>query len=216
MENLSKRILFCLLGLFVSAFGVAFITKSALGTSQVASVPYVFSLYISKLSFGGATFIVNMIFVLIEFIILKSRFKTIHFLQIFANVLFSTFIDLGMYLLSWFNPMLLVLRVISLVIGCFILATGISIQVASDVLFVPGEGLVRVISSELNKEFGVIKVYFDLALITISCSCSLIFFNELRGIGFGTILSAVIIGKLVLIVDHSFPLIWHIKKLKIN
>ena len=40
-NNLILRYVFFFLGLAVNSFGIAFITKSALGTSPISSVPYV-------------------------------------------------------------------------------------------------------------------------------------------------------------------------------
>ena len=43
MKHLAPRYGFFVLGVAINSFGVAFITKSALGTSQISSVPYVLS-----------------------------------------------------------------------------------------------------------------------------------------------------------------------------
>ena len=51
MSTLIKRYFFFTLGLIINSFGVAFITKSALGTSQISSIPYVLSLKFTNLSF---------------------------------------------------------------------------------------------------------------------------------------------------------------------
>ena len=47
-----KRYALFLAGLFVASLGVAFSTKTGLGTSPVASVPYSISLVNRALSFG--------------------------------------------------------------------------------------------------------------------------------------------------------------------
>ena len=69
MPTLAKRYFFFILGLIINSFGVAFITKSALGTSQISSIPYVLSLKFTNLSFGQTTFIFNMLFILIQLLI---------------------------------------------------------------------------------------------------------------------------------------------------
>lgn len=209
-----KRHAFFLAGLFINSFGIAFITKSALGTSQISSVPYVLSLYFSKISFGTATFIFNMLFVFIQLLILKKQFKLFQLLQIIANILFSWFIDISMYSLNGLQIENWILRFLCLLAGCAILALGISIEVAPDSIVVPGEGIVRVIAQETHKEFGRIKVYFDVTLISIAIVLSFIFFHSLKGIGIGTILSALVVGKFVQFIDQHFKLITYIKGLK--
>ena len=92
--------------------------------------------------------------------------------------------------------------------------SGISIEVAPDALVVPGEGIVRAISQVSRKRFGTIKVYFDVTLIVIAVVLSLVFFGELNGIGVGTVVSALTVGKFVNIIDRHFPLLDYIRSLK--
>ena len=154
-----QRYFFFILGLIINSFGISLITKSALGTSPISSVPYVFSLFFTKISFGLFTFILNMIFIIIQIIILKKDFHPIQFLQILANIIFSFFIDITMGLLSGLVLDSIMLKLISLLIGCTILALGICIEVSPNVIVVPGEGIVRAISTAYNKNFGKIKIY---------------------------------------------------------
>ena len=216
MNKTILRYFYFLLGLFINSFGIAFITKSALGTSQISSVPYVLSLYFTNMSFGMTTFIFNMIFIIIQIIILKKDFQPIQFLQILANIIFSSFIDLGMYMMNWFQPDTLLIRLLSLLIGCIILAIGISIEVAPNVIMVPGEGIVKAISDVTQKDFGMVKICFDITLIIIASLCSLFFFHSLQGVGLGTVISALTVGKFVSLVNEYFPLIQHIQKLSIK
>ncbi len=216
MNKTILRYFYFLLGLFINSFGIAFITKSALGTSQISSIPYVFSLYFTNLSFGTTTFIFNMIYILLQIMILRKNFRPFQFLQIIANIIFSMFVDLGMFMMNWFQPETFVIRFMSLIIGCIILALGISIEVAPDVIMVPGEGIVKAISDVTHKEFGLIKVYFDVTLIVIASLCSFVFFHSLQGVGLGTIISAITVGKFVSMINRHFPLIQHIRQLSIK
>lgn len=214
MKNLAPRYGFFVLGVAINSFGVAFITKSALGTSQISSVPYVLSLWQPSMSFGMTTFLFNMLFILGQVVLLRRDFHPIQFLQIAVNVLFSGLIDVSMALLGFFQPETLPVRLLSLLVGCVILAVGISIEVAPDTLVVPGEGIVRAISQVSRKRFGTVKVYFDVALIVIAVVLSFLFFGKLNGIGVGTVVSALTVGKFVNIIDRHFPLLNYIRALK--
>ena len=205
MSTLNKRYFFFILGLIINSFGVAFITKSALGTSQISSIPYVLSLKFTNLSFGQTTFIFNMLFILIQLLILKKDFRPIQFLQIAANILFSSFIDVSMTLLSGLNPQTIPLRSLSLLVGCAILAVGISVEVAPDVIKVPGEGIVHAISRVSGMEFGKVKIRFDVTLIIIAIVLSFLFFQRLNGVGLGTIVSAILIGPMISFVNRHLP-----------
>ena len=213
MSTLIKRYFFFILGLIINSFGVAFITKSTLGTSQISSIPYVLSLKFTNLSFGQTTFIFNMLFILIQLLILKKDFHPIQFLQVLANILFSFFIDISMLVLAWLNPQTLPLRILSLLIGCAILAIGISVEVAPDVIKVPGEGIVHAISRVSGIEFGKVKIRFDVTLIIMATLLSFLFFHNLNGIGLGTIISAVLVGPMISFVNRYLPGIGKIRSL---
>lgn len=218
MKVISLRYFYFFLGIIINSFGIAFITKSNLGTSQISSIPYIFSLEYTDFSFGLTTFIFNIIFILIEIALLRRDFEPIQFLQIVANIIFSFFIDISMNLLSAFEPETIIVKLISLFIGCFILAIGISIEVAPNVIVVPGEGVVRALALAIaikkpKVKFGTIKIYFDVTLIIIACILSFIFFGELNGIGLGTIVSALIVGRFINLVNRHFKFLRHIRAL---
>lgn len=206
MAKQLRRYGFFVLGLAVNAFGVAFITKSALGTSQISSIPYVFSLYFSDLSFGVWTFLINALFLLIQVLLLRKNFPPIQLLQLAVTFLFSLFIDLSMAVLFWFSPESIWIRFLCLLAGCLILGVGLSIELAPQVLLVPGEGLVRVLAKITGRTFGTVKVLFDITLIAIASVCSFAFFGTLRGVGVGTIVSALIVGRIIDAVNRTAPL----------
>lgn len=219
MKIIGLRYFFFALGIFINSFGVAFVTKSDLGTSQISSVPYVLSLAFPDYTFGMTTFIFNVLFIIIQIIILRRDFHPIQFLQVFANILFSFFIDVSMNWLAFFQPETFIAKFISLIIGCMILAIGICIEVAPNVIVVPGEGVVRALALAIalkkpQIKFGTVKIYFDITLIVIACILSFIFFGELNGIGIGTIISALFVGKCINIVNKYFKFLTHIRNLQ--
>lgn len=151
------------IGIVINSFGIAFITKSALGTSQISSIPYVMSLQFDKIRFGMWTFILNMLFIVGQIVLLRKEFHPVQFLQIPANVVFSWLIDVSMKVLGNFQPGKLWIKLPCLIAGCFLLALGIAIEVAPGVITVPGEGIVRVIAKVSGKRFvNFINHYFPL------------------------------------------------------
>lgn len=103
-------------------------------------------------------------------------------------------------------------KVISLLSGCFILAFGIVTEVASDVITVPGEGIVRAIAAVTGKKFGTVKVYFDVILIVIAAVLSFLFSGELKGVGIGTVVSAITVGRFVNFINKYMPAVYMEKK----
>lgn len=205
-KELFKRYGFFIIGLFVNAFGVSFITKAQLGTSPISSVPYTLSMGF-PLTMGTFTFLLNMVLIIGQLIFEKKDFQKIQLIQIPISVIFGYFIDLTMSLLSFLNPTTYILKVLFLLIGCAILALGVSIEVIANVVMLSGEAFVKTISSKLNKEFGTIKVSFDVTLVVSSSIISLLLFNKFVGVREGTIIAALIVGLIAKFFNEKFGFI---------
>ena len=201
-----------LFGVILNSFGIALITKAALGTSPISSLPYVLS-FEFPITLGGFTFIMNTLFVLGQILLLRRNFQWIQLLQMGVNVVFSSCIDVSMNLMSWFQPTIWWEQLLALLLGCTILALGISIEVAPNVLVVPGEGIVKAISTVIHKRFGSVKIAFDVTLVGIATTLSFLFFSQLKGLGVGTIISALIVGKIVNLFNRHLPIISRISGL---
>lgn len=211
-NNTAKRYLFFLIGILINAFGVALITKAALGTSPISSVPYVLSLRFTP-TLGAFTFVMNLIFIILQPVLLRRDYQPIQLLQIVVNIVFSWFIDVSMNLLGWLEPQNIAVELIVLLLGCAVLGFGISVEVAPDVLLVPGEGLVGALTAASGRRFGSVKVAFDVTLVLISLALSLLFFHRLNGLGLGTVISALLVGRFVNLYNSRLPLIAHIARL---
>lgn len=211
-NNTAKRYLFFLIGILINAFGVALITKAALGTSPISSVPYVLSLRFAP-TLGAFTFVMNLLFIILQPVLLRRDYQPIQLLQIVVNIVFSWFIDVSMNLLDWLEPQNIAVELIVLLLGCAVLGFGISVEVAPDVLLVPGEGLVGALTAASGRRFGSVKVAFDVTLVLISLALSLLFFHRLNGLGLGTVISALLVGRFVNLYNSRLPLIAHIARL---
>ena len=185
-----------LAGLVINSFGIALITKAALGTSPISSVPYVLS-FRFPFTLGQFSFALNMVFILLQAVLLGKGFRPVQYLQIVVNLIFSGAIDLSMSLLSWLAPGRLVSQLFFLFLGCAVLAFGISVEVAPNLLTVPGEGVVKAIAQVARRRFGSVKVVFDVTLISIAALLSFGFFGRLQGLGLGTVVSALAVGRFV-------------------
>lgn len=203
-NHLPARYVCLAVGVVINSFAVALITKSALGTSPISSIPYVLSLQFPALSFGVVTFIINTLLIVLQIALLRHDFQPVQLLQMVVNVIFSWVIDVSMALLAGFNPHGIVTQVLGVVVGCAILALGICIEVAPQVVVVPGEGAVRAIAAVTQKRFGTIKVAFDATLVATALVLSFIFFGGVRGLGLGTIISALLVGRLCNVFNTYF------------
>lgn len=81
------------------------------------------------------------------------------------------------------------------VLGVIILGFGIALSVIANVIMNSGEAFVKAISDVSNKNFGNVKIAFDIICVVLSIILSLIFFNfKIVGTREGTIISAFCTG----------------------
>lgn len=209
-KYLLRRYFLFIVAVFVNAFGIAFITKGMLGTSPVTSINYVLSMF-TPVTMGQWTIITNLLFVLLELPLMgKSDIKAdlrIYLLQIPITLCFGTFIDISMSVLFWLDPQMYAAKVISVLIGSFILAAGIALEVKANVAMIAGEYFVRVISKRIGKEFGFVKLGFDVSLVLIACILSLIFLSDIEGVREGTVIAAVAVGPIVHFISPAYKCI---------
>jgi uncharacterized membrane protein YczE len=191
--SLEKRYVLFICGLFFMSAGICLIIKSSLGTSPISGIPYILSLRY-PVSLGIFSFILNMIFLLLQKLILKSDFTYMHLLQIPMMVIFSCFLDLSMYLLNSLHPALYLMKMLVLFLGCLALSLGVALQIIANVVMLPGEGIVYAIIKRWKADLGYTKTFFDINLVVITALLSLCYFEEIRGIREGTLVSALIVG----------------------
>lgn len=192
-DHLAKRIIFLCLGLTIMAFGVAFSIKAALGTSPISSVPYVTST-ISGLSVGTTTIIMNFMFVLIQIAILRKKYDWFQLLQFPAAIVFGTMIDVAEYLVKPVEFSNYLEQWLLCVVGVFLVALGVSVEVMANLVTTAGEGIVLAICQVAPVKFSNMKVAFDVTLVCISIALSFIFLGHLDGVREGTIAAAVFVG----------------------
>lgn len=193
--SLLKRIVLLCLGLIVMAFGVAFSIKAALGTSPISSVPYVTGA-ISGLSVGTTTIIMNTVFVLIQIAILRRRYERFQLLQLPAAVLFGTTIDVASLLIDGLSPTAYWQQWLVCLLGIFLVALGISMEVVANLITTAGEGIVLAICKVAPVKFGNMKMAFDLTLVALSVVLSFVFLGHLDGVREGTVAAAILVGQL--------------------
>ena len=197
---MSRRYILFAVSLFVNAMGIAFITKALLGTSPITSVTYVLSMF-TPLTIGQWTIVLNLLFVLFELpFMTRKELKDdlrMFLLQIPISLCFGTFIDLSMNMLYWLEPVKYIDQIIYLLVGCVILAAGITLEVKANVAMMAGEYFVRVISQRFHGEFGYVKLCFDITLVCIACLFSICFMSGIYGVREGTIAAALLVGPIV-------------------
>ena len=181
------------LGLEIAALGISLITGAGLGTSPVTSLAYVLSLA-TPISLGVFTFLVNTLCLLGQALLLGRAFEKRRLFQLPATFLFSFSIDLDIWLLTPILPTAYPAKLAMLLCGCAVLGLGIALEVCSNALILPAEGIVHVASQQFSIAFAKVKTAFDLGTVAIATLVSLAAMGEICGIREGTILAALTVG----------------------
>ena len=194
----ARRYILFIISLFFSAIGVAFTKHAELGVSPISSVANVISCKFSSLSLGSWLIIWNCILIVGQIILLRKKFNLIQLLQIPLSFLFGWFTDFGMWLVSFISVKSYFTRISLVIIGIVILGFGISLSVIANVIMNSGEAFVKAVSDTFHKEFGNVKIIFDILCVVVSLILSLLFFNfTIVGTREGTIISALLTGVVV-------------------
>jgi uncharacterized membrane protein YczE len=196
-SGLIKRYIVLFTGLFFMGLGISLVTRSALGTSPISSVPWVLCLAF-PITFGEFTMAFNMLFFAAEVLIIGKAFPRHQYLQIAVGLSLGVFVDLGMLLSAGVHPDFYAEEIAVLLFGCVVLALGIFLQVAANVIMNPGEGLVKAIAEKTHRRFGIVKVCFDSTLVLSAVLISLAAFGSIRGLREGTVISAILVGYIIL------------------
>lgn len=195
MVSLYKRFIFLLAGLFLVGFGVALTVKGMLGTSPIASVPFIFSLQY-PITIGMCMALLNIVFIAIQILILKKSFKCVQLLQLAAAFVFGCFIDLSMYLLQGLVPEAYAIKIVVLLLGIVILAFGVALEIIANIVMIPSDSVVKVIANHWNIQFGRVKTAFDISMVIIASVFSWIYFQHIYGVREGTLMAAIITGTI--------------------
>ncbi|WP_180059997.1 YitT family protein [Acinetobacter sp. YH12128] len=190
------RLFLLLSGLGLLAFGVVLSIHSNLGTSPISSVPYSFS-YIFPLTVGTLTILMHIVMILLQMLILKSRFQWIQWLQLPVGILFGAFIDGLMWLTQGWSLESYPLQLLACLASCLITALGVSLVVKASLVLLAAEGLYQAIAVRYHLDFGNCKTYGDILLVSIAVISSGLVLHQVIGVREGTIITALLVGTLV-------------------
>lgn len=197
-RNIFKRYLLFVIGLFIASMGVALSTKAGLGTSPVASVPYTVSLMNGALSFGGWLNVWSVIQISVQVALLRKNCNKIEItIQTILAFVYGYMTNFSCYLIRGINVDGYVFQIMCMLLGCFVLAFGIWVQLLGNVAMLPGEAMNRAISKVSGKRYENIKIFFDVFYIVASAVLGMVFLGGLKGVREGSIIAAVLVGTII-------------------
>lgn len=195
-----QRWLTFLLGVVVMSVGIALSVQGQLGTAPISTFPAVINAATSW-TVGSVTVVMNVVFVLLQILILRRRFRLFQLVQIPIAMVFGAVIDLSLLFTSWTQTDNYLLQWIVTIVGALILGVDVYIQIQPKLLYLPGEGLVMAMTRATTVRFGTMKQLVDWSLVIISAVLSLVLMQRLEGVREGTVFAAFAVGGVVKALD---------------
>ena len=141
---------------------------------------------------------ISLLLILVQWILLKKEAPKIELaLQVVISFVFGYFIDFSRMLLAALKPSFYPLKIVSLVVGCRIIAFDAYLEVVANVVMLPGDAFVRAISKVSKKEYGTIRVISDISMTMVAGILCILFLHELSGVREGTVFAALITENIV-------------------
>ncbi len=197
-KELTKRYILFIISLFISALGVAVTKRGELGVSPISSVANILSLKFTFLTLGNWLIIWNCVLIIGQIILLRRKFQWIQLLQIPLSFLFGYFTDFGMWIASFVDNEKYIVRLLLVIAGTLILGFGVSLSVIANVIMNSGEAFVKALADTVHKDFGNVKICFDVSCVVAAVILSLIFFDlKIVGSREGTVIAALLTGLAV-------------------
>lgn len=205
MDKKRLRILVYVVGMFILALGLTLNTKANLGVSPIISVPYSIS-QITGLNFGDLTFVVYAIFVIVQIIIhirLKNHKRIASdILQLPLSLIFTRLLNIfTVYIPTSQN---LGIRLIILTFAIICTGIGAAMSLSMQIVPNPGDGIVQALAERFDKSVGITKNLFDCLNLSITLCISLFIAHQIVGVGIGTVIAVVGVGRVIALFHHIF------------
>ena len=193
------RVLIYCLGLLSLAFGVAFSVNSNLGVSPVNSLPYVIS-RILKMQMGTCVTAVFCFYILLQILILGRKFNPVNLLQILFSTIFGYFVDFAKMVLGDFAIPTYFGQLTMLAVSIPLIALGIVLYMDAQLVPMPMEGLSSCLAEKFGVSFPNMKTIIDCLVVGIGLVLCFVFLGGLDGLREGTIITAVVTGKVIALI----------------
>lgn len=184
------------------SLAVAILSAADFGISMIVAPAYLVSLKTSFLSFGQAEYAVQALVFIVLCIVLK-RFRLSYLFSFGTCLIYGLVLDLWRKI-PFLNPavtppgsMNLPLRILMFVTG--MLLTSFSVALFFKTYLFPQvyDFFVKAVSAKYEIKLPLLKTIVDLSCLTASVIMTFAFFGEIKGIGWGTLVLALLNGTVI-------------------
>lgn len=184
------------------SLAVAILSTADFGISMIVAPAYLLSLKAGFLSFGQAEYVVQAIVFILLCIVLK-RFRFVYFFSFGTCLIYGFVLDLWRKI-PFLNPtatppgsMNLPLRIAMFVIGMILTSFSVALFFKTYLFPQVYDFFVKAVSCKYGIKLSRLKTSVDLSCLTASVIMTFAFFGEIRGIGWGTLIMALLNGTVI-------------------
>lgn len=179
----------------INSFGVVLMLYSGAGISAISSVPYAFSEVLTFFSLGTWTYIFQAGLIL-SLMVLRRRFVVSYLCSFLVGFVFSELLDVHEL---WINvlPVGLGWYVLYFVISYLLICLGIALSNRCKLPIVPTDLFPRELEQITHISYPKIKISFDAICLIVTAGMTCLFLGHLEGLGIGTVLAALTMGKVI-------------------
>lgn len=113
-----------------------------------------------------------------------------------VSIVFTRFMALFQYVIGYESGVF-INDLVVLLFGILFTGIGAAMTVDMNLIPNPGDGIVSSLAERFNRELGFCKNCFDAFCVVCSLAIGLAFGNPLMGIGLGTVLSMLGVGRVI-------------------
>ena len=192
-KNVNRWIIY-ILSINILALGIILNTRTDLGVLRSLVFFYAFS-KVNNISLGTASIILYLILIIVQICLVRKLTITI-FLEIPFSLIFGYIIDFYDSLIKIRCSNLLSAYLLLLIAIIFV-SLGVYFSVSCNLIATPVESTVKTISQVYNLKFSLVKNVFDITMIIMMLLLCLVLQIPVYGIGMGTVLSALLVGRFI-------------------
>lgn len=192
-KNVNRWIIY-ILSINILALGIILNTRTDLGVAAFTSLFYAFS-KVNNISLGIASIILYLILIIVQICLVRKLTITI-FLEIPFSLIFG-------YITDFYDSLIkircsnLLSAYLLLLIAIIFVSLGVYFSVSCNLIATPVESTVKTISQVYNLKFSLVKNVFDITMIIMMLLLCLVLQIPVYGIGMGTVLSALLVGRFI-------------------
>lgn len=190
-------------GNLLLALAVSILTAVDWGISMIVAPAYILHQKLGVITFGQGEYILQAV-LFVVFCLIMKRVRLLYLGSFVTCLFYGLVLDGWRAVVPFFDPSVTApgsmdwpVRVVLFVFG--VLLTTFSVALLFHTYIYPQvyDFFVKGLSRRFKKPLGRIKSVFDISMLTLATAMTLLFFGKFVGVGFGTLLMALVNGFLI-------------------